>query len=160
MSTWSLTGVAKASDCDKVRQPLGFGCDFGCPHHSWHRSQCSCEHLVGFKRLLSTAHSSCLVQAWIWANCGFVVFPGNLRVRIRVKVGLRLRLELVLGMYGLYYRCMDCTGNTWIVQICSLCTTYICGASCHALFNPSGTLLNSCIFCTFDAMLHESTSWL
>ena len=32
MSTWSLTGVAKAPDCDKVHQPLGFWWDFGHPH--------------------------------------------------------------------------------------------------------------------------------
>ena len=60
MSTWSLTGVAKAPDCDKVHQPLGsggtsgayatFSVAVGAPASTW----------PGSKRLLSTAHSSCI----------------------------------------------------------------------------------------------------
>ena len=62
MSTWSLTGVAKASDCDKVYQPLGSGCDFGCHITVGVAVDAPVSTWPGSRRLLSMAHSSCLVH--------------------------------------------------------------------------------------------------
>ena len=54
MNTWSLTGLARAPNCDKARW------DVGCPYHSWRRCRGSCEHLARLQEIaLHTAYTSC-----------------------------------------------------------------------------------------------------
>ena len=59
-------------------------------------------------------------------------FPHNLRVRVRFRIRvtgyvmIRVRyVWFVLAIHGLYRQFMDSTGYSWIVQICTLRTTYI-----------------------------------